>query len=100
MKLTQDTIKPHLKNRFGDKYPEFMIDLNNINMSKVAMCKKWNCSDSTLDSWIRILGYKHDWHTKQSLRNQYIFNKRVKHRQETSRQFIELLKRRNSLLTK
>jgi hypothetical protein len=71
MKLTQDTIKPHLKNRFGDNYSEFMIDLNNINMLKDAMCKKWNCSNNTLDRWIRILGYKHDWHTKQSLRNQY-----------------------------
>ena len=100
MKLTLENIKPYLKNRFGDKYPEFMIDLNNINISLVAMAKKWNCSKSTLFNWNQILGYKHDWHTKRSLRNQYIVNKRVKHREETSRQFTELLKRRNSLLTK
>jgi len=91
-------LKEKIKERFGDKYLEFMTDLSNISLTHKAISEKWKLNATTLSNWVDVLGYVHTGDIKKRLRNQYRIEKRVRAREETGRQMLELLKRRKNFL--
>ena len=85
--------KYKLKTLFGDKYLQFMSDLNNISLTHNEISKKWNVKKRSLSVWINDLGYVHTGFIKMKLRNHYAIQKRVKERQEKMKKIISLLQK-------
>ena len=96
--MYKSKLKEKLKTRFGDKYLEFMSDLSNVSLTHKSVVEKWKVGSSTIKQWIDVLGYTHDGRTKQLLRGHYKVAKRIRAREETGRQMIELLKRRKDMV--
>jgi len=84
-------LKSRLKERFGDRYLEFMHDLSNYQLSHKDLRIKWNVSESTITRWINILSYSRTGNIKMLLRNQVKVNQRVKKRQETAAKILKLI---------
>jgi len=95
--MTKETLKESLKIRFGDKYLEFMQDFSNISFTAVELGKKWGVNSSLLCKWCKILGYSHSFSIKQDLRSAYRIARRVKARQETARQILSILQKRQNV---
>jgi hypothetical protein len=92
----KESLKERLKVRFGDKYLDFMQDLSNINLTCKYLSEKWTVSDNQLARWVEILGYSHTFGIKQKLRVAYRIARRVKQREETAKQILNILAKRNS----
>jgi hypothetical protein len=95
--MTPNERKEMLKNKFGDKYLEFMNDLSNVSLTHISIGKKWGIDDGMVGRYVQDLGYAHTGKIKRLLRIGYRVQQRVKARQETSRQIMEVLKRRKNL---
>ena len=92
--MTPDKRKETLKRRFGDRYLEFMTDLNNVAMSHADIAMKWEIDRSLISRYVDDLGYSHTGRIKQNLRTTYAIQKRIRQRQETARQMMRLFQRR------
>jgi selenophosphate synthase len=88
-------LKERLKKRFGDRYLEFMSDLNNITYTGTKIRQKWGVYPATVATWIDILGYK-SFDTKIEMCRQYKLQKKIRDRQETMRQMLAIIARRKT----
>lgn len=84
-------LKARLKERFGDRYLEFMNDLSNYQIKQKDLCLKWEVSDSAIRNWIDILGYHRTGDIKQRMRNQVKVDKRVRKRRETANKILKMI---------
>jgi hypothetical protein len=92
------TLKEKLKERFGDKYLEFMSDLSNIKYTHIELSKKWNVTECTIGKWIETLGYAHTGRVKAQIRVAYKIAARVKRRQETTIQMLNIIKKNRGII--
>ena len=89
-------LKNRLKARFGDRYLEFMSDLNNITYTGLKIYKKWNVTHQTAAAWADILEYK-SFATKIEMCRQYKLQRKIRDRQETMRQMLSIIAKRKKL---
>jgi DNA-binding MurR/RpiR family transcriptional regulator len=83
--------KEKIKERFGEKYLEFMQDLSNISFTHKHLSEKWKVSVATIHKYIEDLGYHRTGHVKMQIRNTYKVQRRVKEREETMKKIMKIL---------
>ena len=91
-------LKEYLKERFGEQYLEFMSDLTNIKFTNKELAIKWKVSASAITKWIDALGYCHTAKVKSQMRIAYKIAARVKRRQETAIQMLNILKKNRGII--
>ena len=96
--MYKSTLKERLKERFGDKYLEFMSDITNIKFTHKELSEKWNVAEGTLTKWIDTLGYCHTGTVKFQMRSAYRIAARVKRRQETAIQMLNIIKKNRGII--
>lgn len=83
--------KETLKERFGDRYMEFMNDLSNITIPHIELSKKWNISTTSLQRIVDDLKYSRTGRIKQAIRTTYRINRRIKKRREVMNKFLDMI---------
>jgi hypothetical protein len=96
--MYKSTLKEKLQERFGDKYLEFMNDLSNIKFTHKELSEKWNVAECTIGKWIETLGYCHTGTIKAKMRVAYRIAARVKRRQETAIQMLNIIKKNRGII--
>lgn len=91
-------LKEKLKERFGDQYLEFMSDLTNIKYTHKELSEKWKVTECIIGKWINILGYTRTGYIKQQMRSAYKIAARVKRRQETAIQMLNIIKKNRGII--
>ena len=96
--MFKSTLKEKLKERFGEKYLEFMSDLSNIKYTHKELSEKWKVTEGTIGDWIETLGYAHTGRVKAQIRVAYKIAARVKRRQETTIQMLNIIKKNRGII--
>lgn len=83
--------KELIKNRFQEKYLEFMQDFNNINFTLKMLKDKYGVNQATLARWTDNLNYHRTFRIKRLIQSTIRISKRVKARKDASSKLINFI---------